>query len=119
MKTRLCSTLLGVMFALLLSGCGSWVHKINVQQGNVLDKTAVDKVQTGMDRKQVQFLLGTPLIEDPFHRDRWDYVYYDKPGRGKVRRARVTVYFTDDHVSRIVKDLPSKSAAQEPSVAPG
>ena len=85
--------------ALLASACA---YKMDIQQGNYLDERTVTQVQEGMTRKQVRFLLGTPMIEDPFHADRWDYVYFFKPGRrGKSTERHLIVYFTGDSVTRV------------------
>lgn len=83
----------------LLQGC---VYRMTVQQGNFLDPKQVAQLQTGMTRSQVRFLLGTPMLPDAFDRDRWDYLYYLKVGRlQKAEEQRLTIYFTDDKVSRI------------------
>ena len=73
--------------ALTLGAC---VYRIDIQQGNLLEAGDVDLLTVGMERGQVQFLLGTPMIHDPFHRDRWDYPYYYVRGRSEnvVRRWR-------------------------------
>jgi outer membrane protein assembly factor BamE len=84
------------------SGC---VYRANVQQGNFIKTEDLDQLATGMTRKQVMFLLGTPMIADPFHQDRWDYVYYLKIGRDEAAYRRwVSVYFADDVVTEIVRD---------------
>lgn len=71
--------LAAVIFLLsLLSGC---VHRIDIQQGNFLDQEDIDRVAVGMTRIQVRALLGTPMVADPFHEERWDYVYYLRQGR--------------------------------------
>ena len=69
----------------LLSACFLKPYKIDVQQGNFLDQEMVAKLKPGMTRSQVRFLLGTPLIADPFHPDRWDYVYYRSARRASSR----------------------------------
>jgi outer membrane protein assembly factor BamE len=83
-----------------LSGC---VHRIGIQQGNFLDREDLDRVTVGMTRVQVRALLGTPMIADPFHQERWDYVLYVKMGRWKQGSQRnFTVYFDEqDKVARI------------------
>jgi outer membrane protein assembly factor BamE len=93
-------TLLAALLATLLtSGC---VYRMTVQQGNFLDARQVVQVKEGMTRAQVRFLLGTPMLPDAFDRDRWDYLYYLKVGRlQKAEEQRLTIYFTDDKVSRI------------------
>ncbi|MCZ0955245.1 MAG: outer membrane protein assembly factor BamE, partial [Rhodospirillaceae bacterium] len=62
--------------AVLLLAAGGCVYRIDIQQGNLLEEDAIEQVELGMTRSQVQFLLGTPMIADSFHQDRWDYTYY-------------------------------------------
>lgn len=86
----------------LASGC---VYQANLSQGNLLDQEDVDQLEVGMTRSQVRFLLGTPMIDDPFHQNRWDYVYYLRIGREKAIFKRwVSVYFDGDAVTEIVKE---------------
>lgn len=85
-----------------LTGC---VYRMAIQQGNYLDGHTVSQLKTGMTRSQVRYLLGTPMVEDTFNKDRWDYVYYFK--RGYVRRpieSRVVVYFQGDKVQHFTLD---------------
>ena len=84
---------------LAATGC---VHKVSIQQGNYLHEDTVSRVEEGMTRDQVKFLLGTPMADDPFSNDRWDYVYYFSNGRtGEVFLKRLAIYFDGDSVSRI------------------
>lgn len=93
------AVLLGALLAL-----GACVYRINVQQGNFLDPAALEQLAPGMTRSQVRFLLGTPMVSNAFDPDRWDYVFYLKKGRLKSPEQRkVTVFFEDDKVTRIVR----------------
>jgi outer membrane protein assembly factor BamE len=84
------------------SGC---VYRLNIAQGNLVEQEDLDQVEVGMTRNQVRFLLGTPMVDDPFHKDRWDYVYYLKVGREDATFKRwVSVVFEDEVVSEIRKD---------------
>lgn len=95
------------LIASATSGC---VYRINIQQGNHIDPDAVEQLQEGMTKSQVQFLLGTPMIQDPFHTDRWDYVFYYKRGRNRnVTKERLIVFFDDEIVREIVRDAPLES----------
>ena len=90
--------------SLFVSGCSLdmlTVYKIDVQQGNALSQEDIDRVKEGMNKRQVQFLLGQPLLSDPFHRDRWDYVFYFKPGYGDPLKARLTLWFEEDRLVRM------------------
>jgi outer membrane protein assembly factor BamE len=86
----------------LSSGC---VYRANISQGNLIKQEDLDQVELDMTRNQVRFLLGTPMIEDPFHAGRWDYIYYLKIGREDAGFKRwVSIIFTDDVVSEIRKE---------------
>ncbi len=88
-----------LVLTLVLSGC---VYKLDTRQGNFIEDVKVEQVELGWTRDQVIFLLGSPMIQDPFHQDQWDYVYYFRSGDGKVtERKRVTIHFTDDKVARV------------------
>ena len=84
------------------SGC---VYRLNIAQGNLIEQEDLDQVEVGMTRNQIRFLLGTPMIDDPFHADRWDYIYYLKLGRNDATFKRwVSVVFENDLVSEVRKD---------------
>ena len=86
---------------LLLGAC---VYRQPIPQGNFYKTEDVDKLEEGMTREQVQFVMGTPMIADPFHPDRWDYLFHvDVKEPGKDFRQSVTVYFEGDKVVRIDK----------------
>ena len=86
----------------LAAGC---VYQAPLSQGNLLDAEDLDQIEVGMTRSQVRFLIGTPMIDDPFNRDRWDYVYFLRIGRDKARFKRwVSIYFDGDTVTSIVRD---------------
>jgi outer membrane protein assembly factor BamE len=94
------------LFACLwLTACSlaDWrlVHRIDVQQGNVIDQKALDQLKPGMTRRQVQFLIGSPIVTDVFHQDRWDYIYRMQPGKGEATEETVTLYFENDALARI------------------
>ncbi|MGF1546199.1 MAG: outer membrane protein assembly factor BamE [Thiotrichales bacterium] len=77
------------------------VYRAPVQQGNALDSEAVDQIKTGMTRKQVQYLLGTPLVGHPFNPERWDYVFYRNEKGERIADRRVSVHFSNDRVTRV------------------
>lgn len=89
-------------------------YKIDIQQGNVVSQAMVAKLKAGMTRAQVRFVLGSPLIVDPFRTDRWDYVYtYQKQGK-EVQRRRITIIFEEDRLLRIEGDVVPADRTQEP-----
>lgn len=79
------------------------IYRIDVQQGNALEAELVEKITLDMNKEQVRFILGTPLIVDSFHPDRWDYVYLLTPSRGEQQRSQLTIIFDRDEVIDIVK----------------
>lgn len=91
-------------------------HQIDIQQGNYVTQEMVAKLKPGMSRRQVRFALGTPLVVDPFHADRWDYVYVlQKQGR-RVEQRHIVVIFKDDKLQRIEGDVKPARSAAEPAV---
>jgi outer membrane protein assembly factor BamE len=92
--------------ALALGSLSACVYRIDIQQGNLLEQDAVEQVDIGMSRSAVQFLLGTPMVADAFHQNRWDYAYYLRRGHSReVTQRWVSVHFEDDRVVRIDRDL--------------
>jgi len=81
------------------------VYKIPIQQGNIITQDMIDQLQPGMTRRQVIFVMGTPMVRDPFHQDRWDYVYNYQPGGGTRGQEMVTIYFEDDVLTQITGDF--------------
>jgi outer membrane protein assembly factor BamE len=107
-----------LLCVLLLAGCqrmpnlpGLAPHQIDIQQGNYVTQEMVAKLKPGMSRSQVRFALGTPLVADPFHSDRWDYVYVlQKEGR-VVEQRHIAVIFQDDKLQRIDGDVKPASGS--------
>ncbi len=77
-----------LVLALSLSACSSWVYRIDIPQGNYLEKTDIEKLQVGMTKEQVKYVLGSPVVVDSFEPDRWHYVYQFKSGRNKEFNTR-------------------------------
>jgi len=102
------------------AGC-SWlkfpgVHKVDIQQGNIVDQEMIDKLRPGMSMAQVQFVLGTPLVIDTFNQKRWDYFYSRISSAGIKLEERVTIYFdAEGNLTRMTGDyLPSSATTEEP-----
>lgn len=90
---------------LALSGCGLPVFfRVPIVQGNIVTADQVDKLQMGMTKKQVAYVLGTPLIKAPFESDRWDYVFYYRNPRAHVRQSKLDIYFVNDRLDHIEGD---------------
>lgn len=94
------SNILGILMIVSIgAGC---VYHPPIQQGNILEERMLAQLTPGMSPQQVLYVMGTPLINDPFTASRWDYLYYKRTEQGLERRL-VTVYFENNQVSRIDK----------------
>lgn len=101
--------LISTLLLSLVAGCSSiniGPHRIDVQQGNALDQENVSRLKPGLNRSQVRFLLGTPLVVDPFRTDRWDYVYVNYKSGKLAEQKRITLFFDGDTLARIEGDVP-------------
>lgn len=96
------------LLALSLGACGfvgfPGVYTIDVEQGNIVTQELADQLQPGMSRRQVRFILGTPLVEDTFNQDRWDYPYVKRNGRDILEQFSMTVVFEGDSLSEVTGD---------------
>ncbi|WP_299979515.1 outer membrane protein assembly factor BamE [uncultured Pseudoteredinibacter sp.] len=86
------------------------VYSLDIQQGNIITQDMVDQLKPGMTKRQVRFVLGTPLIADTFTPDRWDYYYSLKDAKGKVAKERLTVFFEEDKLARFSGDFRADGA---------
>lgn len=92
----------------LLAGCAGHIpfaYEVPVQQGNIITEEMIDQLRPGMSQEQVRYVLGTPAIQDPFHRDRWDYVYSLDVENEPMQVERLTVFFRDGQLARLAGDL--------------
>ena len=102
--------------------CAACVYRIDIQQGNLLDDSLIEQVEVGMTRSQVQFLLGTPMINDSFHQNRWDYTYSLSSGRSSdIEKRWFIVFFQEDSVVRLERDATltpasTRTARRDPGV---
>ena len=122
---------LALLLPPLLAACNPLsvfsVYRMEIQQGNYVTQEMVSKLQAGMTRDQVRFVLGTPLLVDIFHDNRWDYVYRrQRSGSREVEERRLSVFFDNDRLVRIEGDVTvgletetSPGAAAPSATAPG
>jgi len=80
-------------------------YRIDVRQGNWVTQEMMSQLKPGQTREQVRFILGSPLVSDMFHADRWDYIYRLQPGRGEAEQRRIAVFFQDDKLVRVSGDV--------------
>jgi len=109
---RIYNLIIPVVFSLLLSSCGSvtsfafpGVYRLNIPQGNIITQEMVDQLRPGLTKRQVNFILGTPLVKDTFDQDRWDYLYSFQPGGGERVQERLTVFFENEQLTHFAGDF--------------
>ncbi len=104
---------------LAITACSSNVHiplvyRIDIHQGNITNQDMVDQLKPGMTKRQVAFIMGTPLIEDAFHSNRWDYVYSNEPGGEDRMEKKFTALFDGDELVGVEGDFrPSNNPSAE------
>ena len=105
---------------LLVSACSSVPdvtsaispYRIDIRQGNFVTQEMVAQLKPGMTKDQVRFVLGTPLVADIFHAERWDYIYRFQPGKGEVQQRRLTVFFEEGKLARVAGDVVAAEAGE-------
>lgn len=101
MKKTLITLFLSLLLTAFISGCTS--YKLEVQQGNVVPPKAVAKLKKGMSKAEVTSILGTPLLQDSFQTNRWDYIFYiNKKGKERERKDLILI-FSGDRLASIQK----------------
>jgi len=96
------------------------VHRIDIQQGNYVTQDLVDRLKVGMTKAEVKGLLGTPLLSDAFHADRWDYYFSNVAGRRSKEEAKLSVFFKEEKVvsfaggGRPAGESPARSPSETP-----
>lgn len=106
--------LLTLLVAVQLTGCIT-TYRMDIAQGNIVTQEQMDQLKLGMTRSQVRFVLGTPLVTDSFHPDRWDYYYsLHKGTEAKAETRRLTVIFKGDSLASIDGDIVAKPAVTKP-----
>ncbi len=117
---------LAVVAGTLLSGCNySWIpftYRQDIHQGNVVTQEMVDQLRPGMSQRQVAFVMGSPLLIDPFHEDRWDYLYSNQPGNDVRIQKNITLIFKGDQLTQLQGDfrpgtLPSIELKKDSTIA--
>lgn len=86
-----------ITITLSISACSSWVYRIDIPQGNYLEQKDVDKLQIGMTKEQVKFVLGNPVVQDSFNNTIWHYVYHFKSGKNAEFNVKKKFSITFDN----------------------
>jgi outer membrane protein assembly factor BamE len=92
------------------------VYTIDVQQGNIVDQAMIDQLRPGMSKRQVLYIMGSPMLKDVFHENRWEYLYSNQPGGEDRQQKKITLYFDNDTIVGLQGDFrPSKLPVIKPS----
>jgi outer membrane protein assembly factor BamE len=92
------------------------VYTVDVQQGNIVDQSMVDQLRPGMSKRQVLYIMGSPMLKDVLHENQWEYLYSNQPGGEARQQKRITLYFQDDKIVGLQGDFkPSKLPVLKPS----
>lgn len=92
-------------------------YRIDVPQGNYVDQSMLKQIKPGMTREQVRFALGTPLLNDPFRPDRWEYVFRFQHPSGAADLRRASIVFANEKVATIEADaLPANDEGNDPAL---
>jgi len=110
-----------LIFSLLVSSCS--LYKIDVQQGNVITQEMLDQLELGMSSRKVRFIMGTPLLRDAFHQNRWDYLFSFLEGKtGKRQQQTISLFFDEqDQLIRVSGNVEAgqpKLETPEPIIDP-
>lgn len=99
-------TLIISLSFLIITGCSfPGVYKLAIPQGNIITQDEIDQLRPGLTKRQVNFILGTPLVRDTFDQNRWDYVYNFQPGGGERVGERITVFFENNQLTHFTGDF--------------
>lgn len=81
------------------------IYTLDIQQGNIIDQEMVDQLRPNMTKRQVLYVMGSPMLVDVFNKERWDYVYSDQPGHDDRVQKRITLFFDNDQLTSIQGDF--------------
>lgn len=117
-----------VLLLAAIAGCSTlefpWAYKVTVPQGNYIEHEMVEQLEVGMTKRQVRYVMGSPLIEDTFNTNQWDYYYNIKRGSKTLKEQHFTVFFEEDKLVRWegtyepAKKSSDKTPAKEDSPEP-
>ena len=111
MPFRILTILLSFIF---ISACSiPQVYKLTVQQGNIVTQDMLDELKPGVTKRQVAYVMGTPLLKSPFEAERWDYLYTLERRDKVVKSYQVTVFFENDLYARYEGEVPQEEKPEK------
>ncbi|MDP3878620.1 MAG: outer membrane protein assembly factor BamE [Methylobacter sp.] len=110
-RQRSISYILVVSASLSLASCSTvlnnlpGVYSIDVQQGNIVDQAMIDQLRPSMNKRQVLYIMGSPMLVNFFHQKRWDYLYTERSGDEAKEQKRISLFFNNDQLAAVQGDL--------------
>ena len=102
-------SLITIITIFLLNSCASNFYQVPVAQGNIISKDMLSKLEKGLTKPQVQFIMGTPSVRDPFNSSSWDYIGFEIVGNEVLKEVHYSLYFQGEKLNKWVKKINSDS----------
>ena len=103
------TSLITIITIFFLNSCASNFYQVPVAQGNIISMDMLSKLETGLTKPQVQFIMGTPSVRDPFDLSRWDYIGFEIVGNEVLREVHYSLYFQGERLNKWIKKIDSDS----------
>ena len=101
--------LITIITIFFLNSCASNFYQVPIAQGNIISLEMLSKLEKGLTKVQVQYIMGTPSVKDPFNSSKWDYIGYEIIGNELLREVHYSLYFQEDKLSKWIKEIDSDS----------
>ncbi len=103
------TSLIAIITIFFLYSCASNFYQVPISQGNIISLEMLSKLEKGLTKVQVQYIMGTPSVKDPFDSSRWDYIGYEIIGNELLREVHYSLYFQDEKLNEWIKKIDSGS----------
>lgn len=103
------TSLITIITIFFLNSCASNFYQVPIAQGNIISLEMLSKLEKGLTKVQVQYIMGTPSVLDPFNSSKWDYIGYEIIGNELLREVHYSLYFQEDKLSKWIKEIDSDS----------
>jgi outer membrane protein assembly factor BamE len=91
------------------------IYRADIHQGNIIEQQMIDQLKPGMNKRQVRHIMGSPLLVDTFHQERWDYFYSLKQGGELQQQKRISLFFEGEKLARLEGDLVPTTNSEPPT----
>jgi len=105
-KFNLLVTIITIFF---LNSCASNFYQVPIAQGNIISLEMLSKLEKGLTKVQVQYIMGTPSVKDPFDSSKWDYIGYEIIGNDLLREVHYSLFFQGEKLNKWIKKIDSDS----------